>query len=51
MLCIFTEYYLCYMGRYSLGMDAMTTLSVMLHTVFENFKRTGTALMSAWNLT
>ena len=48
MLSVFTEYYFCYMGRHSLGMDAMTTLSVMLYIVVGNLKRTGTASMSAW---
>jgi hypothetical protein len=48
MLCIFTEYYFCYMGRHSSGMDMMTTLSVMLYTVVGNLKRTGRARMSAW---
>jgi hypothetical protein len=48
MLCIFTEYCFCYMGRHSLGMDAMTTLSVMLYIVVGNLKRKGTARMSAW---
>ena len=50
MLCIFTEYYFCYMGLHSLGMAAIATLSVMIYTyiVVGNPKRTGTARMPAW---
>jgi len=36
------------MSRHSLGMDTMTTLSVMLYIVVGNLKQTGTARISAW---